>query len=106
EPLEVLDVVLDLLAAADAVEGRNKADGVVWLDHVVSPLSTCHCEERSDEAISHGRRISKRTRLLRFARNDDCLTMTARPRCSAARRAPSPARSGRSPDRPACPRRK
>ena len=42
QALEVLDIVLDVVAPADAVEGRNEADGVVWLDHGCPLVS--HCE--------------------------------------------------------------
>ncbi len=33
QALEMLEIVLDVLAPADAPERRNEADGVVWLDH-------------------------------------------------------------------------
>src|SRR6266478_3949215 len=36
-----------------------------------SPNLSCHCEERSDEAISKSQSVLFPSRLLRFARNDD-----------------------------------
>src|SRR5580658_11176226 len=33
QALEMLDIVLDVVAPANAVEGRDEADGVVWLAH-------------------------------------------------------------------------
>ena len=38
QTLDVLDIVLDVVAAADAVEGRNETDGIIGFDHRVTPL--------------------------------------------------------------------
>src|SRR5262245_12462538 len=39
ETLEVLDIVLDVLAPANAPERRDEPDGIIWLDHG-PPLTT------------------------------------------------------------------
>ena len=42
QALQMLDVVLDVLAPANAPERRNETDGVVWLDHD-RPMSSLVC---------------------------------------------------------------
>ena len=49
QALEMLDIVLDVVAPADAVEGRDEADGVVGLDHCCS-LSSIHSASSSSQA--------------------------------------------------------
>ena len=38
QALDVFDVVFDVVAAADAVESRDEADGIIGFDHRVTPL--------------------------------------------------------------------
>ncbi len=55
QALEVLDVVGDVVAAADAVEGRDEADCVIGFDHdAITPLRTTPSPRRAARLRSLG----------------------------------------------------